>query len=229
MDRQVTVRTALSSDEREDKGHEEETNQPNLSRPKFTKTSGPGAGFRYCVDLQAGMSKFHVSDVRVHGNGRLGYGGGGASADERDLPCRTDAEAKNLAAAVALYALFPDQNIYLQLPQPFRDLWKSWMKGVEEDAAKEEKEKHMDKVSFCIALEEAWHNDPRSKQHRMNVTRLPLNDEGSTPHLKEGVDWEDDSTKPKILSHKGDKGGSHGTRSAVSSGKSSKRKCDSIC
>ena len=159
MDRQVTVQLLFHL-KKEDKGPKK-SEQPNLSRPKFTKTSGPGAGFRYCVDLQAGMSKFIVSDVRVHGSGRLGYDGSGASAWPR-LALPHWPWSKNLAAAVALYALFPDQNIYLQLPQPFRDLWKSWMKG--RGGCGKGGKRNMDKVSFASRSRKR-HNDQRSKQH----------------------------------------------------------------
>ncbi len=148
--------------------------KPKLAQPRFTRTCGPGAGgFRYCVDLQAGLSKAVKTDLRVYGSGRLGYDGRGDSTDARDLPCRTDAEAKNLAATVALYALFPDQNIYVQLPRPFRDLWKGWTAGIEENAAKEEKERHADKVALCTALEEAWHDDPRSQSRGIGSSIVP--------------------------------------------------------
>ena len=159
----------------------------SINRPQFTRVNGRGAGFCYCVALQAGLSKAILKDVCVFGSGRLGYDGG-ASTNELDLPCRTDVEAKNLAATVALYELFPDQNIHIQLPGPFRNLWKGWYAQNKADASRIEEEKHADKVALCCELEDAWHKDPRSKLRRKfnfnSLTRKDIADEED--------DWNDD-------------------------------------
>ena len=101
------------------------------------------------------------------------------------------AEAKNLAATVALYALYSDQNIYVQLPQPFRDLWKGWTTGIQDDITKAVRERHAAKVALCAALEEAWLDDPRSKTKAHRSSSVPPrqgNPDASAPLEDEG--WE---------------------------------------
>jgi ATP-dependent RNA helicase DHX29 len=75
---------------------------------------------------------------------------------EADKPCRCVEDAKNLIATKALYVLFKDQALYLQLPEPFKTMWRDWRN---EESSKEQKlneQKDSPKLNFVHELLEGY-------------------------------------------------------------------------
>ena len=93
-----------------------------------------GMGYRATLILQAGRQS--VDAVFV----------------ETDKPCQSKVDCKNLCATKALYALFKNKSLHLQLPEPFRRMWLTWVKADAEEKEVKHKAAHAHKVRFVEDL-----------------------------------------------------------------------------
>jgi ATP-dependent RNA helicase DHX29 len=73
-----------------------------------------------------------------------------------DKPCRTKTEAIHLCALRALYVMFPLHNLSIQLPVPFRSLWKKWQSTEIKQQKQFIHDQHLHKITYVQELVQEW-------------------------------------------------------------------------